>query len=453
MTDPIGSSKKLSATERVVAGFILIYGAVLFCLPVPYSEEVAALYPWWAKRIVVGNVQLHELCFIAWALFFGRIYLTRALLRGGVPIRQAALWLIALALWCGLVSLLSPLPFVDLGRTFRLLLNAALMLAVVRWTRASETFPLKMIIVGFFIGSLINFVISARFPLIVYQTMRLSGQNTPGVAMGIAVHLCAWLFYRSSSTGWRLTSVFTALTFAFGCGISYSRIGWFAGALGLASWGYVLLLARPRARLDRKRLARVRLMIVPPLVISFVLAAASPIGQQGLEWIQILAEQKFSGDGQGDTNRWAYVTGTAEIITRYPFGVGYSGFFDAMTATDTYRSGSAAEEESVNDANPHAAFLWYTTTGGVPAALISVLLFGLLLNSMRIGLSASIGRPGFVLFALIALPFVVIGLTVSYLFNSGILIIPAAIAAGWGWAARSRSAAEATAGTWHTQSI
>jgi hypothetical protein len=156
-----------------------------------------------------------------------------------------------------------------------------------------------------------------------------------------------------------------------------------------------------------------------------------------------LAGQKFASENEGDTYRWAYVTGTAEIVARNPFGVGYSGFFDAMTATDTYRSGMAAEEESVLDANPHATFLWYTSSGGIPGCLMALMLFVMLLNSMRLGLVHAIGRPGLVLFLLVAFPFLVIGLTVPYLFNSIILIAPAAIAAGWGWSRRAGQATSA----------
>jgi hypothetical protein len=117
-----------------------------------------------------------------------------------------------------------------------------------------------------------------------------------------------------------------------------------------------------------------------------------------------------------------------------------------MTATDVYRSGLAAEEESVVDANPHASFLWYTTAGGIPGGLSALLVFVLLLNSMRVGLVSALGRPGFMFFALVALPYLVIGLTVPYLFNSNILIAPAAIAAGWGWEARSRQREARSAG-------
>jgi hypothetical protein len=175
---------------------------------------------------------------------------------------------------------------------------------------------------------------------------------------------------------------------------------------------------------------------LPVLALVIGAGAVSPPGQEGLRWITILAEQKLSGPSEGDSQRWAYLLGTAEIVASRPLGVGYSGFFDAMTATDVYRSGMAAEEESVVDANPHSSFLWYTSAGGAPGGLLALLAFTFLLNSMRVGLNDALGRPGFAFFVLIALPYLVIGLTVPYIFNSNILIAPAAIAAGWGWTER-----------------
>lgn len=443
---------KINVLERLLATFILFYGAMVFCLPVPFSEEIATLYPWWGKKIAIGNIQLHELLFLGWIALYGRRFVLRALLNGGIPTRQAAHWLIALALWCGLISLAAPLPWLDLGRTFRLLLNVALLFAVVRWTQQTGNFTLGMLILGFFIGTIINLVLSFQYPLIVDGIMRLSGQNTPGVAMGIAVQLSAWLFFHTNHRTLRLFTMLTALVLVFGCALSYSRIGWFAGGLGLIAWAYVLIAARPRERSDRRRLKNLRFVLVPLLVLALLFLLISPLGQESLQWVQILIQQKFSSEGNSAAARWAYVTGTAEILSRHPFGVGYSGFFDAMTATDTYRGGEAAEEESLVDANPHATFLWYTTAGGIPGGLMALAVFVMLLNSMRFGLVSAMGRPGLVLFALAAPPFLLIGLTVPYLFNSIILIVPAAIAAGWGWTWRTGWATQTISGAGHTDS-
>lgn len=431
--------KSPSIFERVLVAFVLFYGAVLFCLPVEVLEDVT--YPWWATKINVGNIFLHELAFIFWMVLYGWRFVLRTLLNGGIPTHQAALWLIALALWCGVISLGAALPLQDLGRTFRLLLNAALLLAVMRWTWQMGNIPLGMLILGFFTGTIINLVVSFQNPFIVNQVMRLAGQNTPGVAMAMAIHLSAWLFYRTSSRALQTFSLIAAIVFAFGCGISYSRIGWFVGALGLVGWAYILIAARPQERVERWRLKETRRRWAPLLAIGLAVLLSSPLGQDNLQWVMTLVEQKFSADQgeQSDVVRSAYVLGVAEIVTKYPLGVGYSGFFDAMTATEVYRSGQAATEESY-EANPHSAFLYYAAAGGIPGAVMIVAVFIMLLNSLRFGLASAFGRPGMILFLLAAPAFLVIGLAVPYLVNSIILIVPAAIAAGWGWTQREARA-------------
>ncbi|HKQ13573.1 MAG TPA: O-antigen ligase family protein [Steroidobacteraceae bacterium] len=439
---PIRIAARASVLERMLFGAGLFYAAVVFCLPVPYSEEVALVYPWWAQRIAIGNVQLYELLLLAWMVLYGAPFLARVFLTGGIPTRQAAVWLAMLAVWCGVMSLMAPLAFTDLGRTLRLFLCAALLPAVVRWTRQSGNFPLTMLIFGFFTGSVINLVFSFRNPLIVLETMRLSGQNTPGVAMGIAIHLGAWLFLRSRSRLLHVLIVIATLTFTFGCAISYSRIGWFAGGLGLLSWAYVLFVARPHDRAERRHLRKARRLWVPLLMAGLLALASSPLAVEGLGWMQALLEQKFGSEstsGQGDRDRASYFIGVGEILMRYPAGVGYSGFLDAMRATDIYHSGQANEEFSY-EANPHSAFLYYASAGGIPGAVFIVAVFVMLMNSMRVGLHMGLGRTGQALFALIAPAYLLIGLTVPYLVNSIVLIVPAAIAAGWGWSRRVQQA-------------
>ncbi|MCB1759306.1 MAG: O-antigen ligase family protein [Gammaproteobacteria bacterium] len=427
------TAERTSRTETYLAAGILFYAAIVFCLPVPHSDEVAALYPWWAKRVVLGKILLHELLFLAWIAFYGWRYLQRVLLNGGTPTRQAAIWLIVMAIWCGLISLTAPLLWIDAGRTVRLLLNAALMLAVVRWTRLHGDLPLGSLILGFFSGTVINLIISFQYPLIVNETLRLSGQNTPGVAMGLAIHFSAWLFYHTRQRLLQAFLLLATLVFAFSCALSYSRVGWFAGTMGLAAWAYLFVAARPFDQKQGRYLKQLRVVLVPIVLLALAVAPTSSLVQENYLWIGDLIRQKLSTGGDSDSLRWAYFEGSAEILSIHPLGVGYSGFFDAITATETYRSGTAAEEKSPSEANPHAAFLWYAIAGGIPGGLMAVLVFTMLLNSLRVGLKYAMGRTGLVLFTLVALPYFVIGLTVPYLFNSIILIVPAAIAAGWGW--------------------
>lgn len=434
----------LSWLELTLVACVLCYGAVVPCLPAPVLENF--VYPWWAAPIRIGNVLLHEILFLVWLAIYGSRFVVRALLNSGVPGRQPALLLISLAIWCGVISLAAPLPLQDLGRTFRLLLNAVLLLAVVRWTRQTGNVLLGMIILGFFTGTIINLIISFQNPLIVNEVMRLSGQNTPGVSMGIAIHLSAWLFFRTSRRTLQTFAIFATLVFGFGCGISYSRIGWFAGALGLIAWAYILIAARPREPAEQLRLRKKRQVWVPLLVIGLTALLTTPFVQESLQSIQILFEQKFdenTGSEKSNIARTAYLIGVAEILIKSPMGVGYSGFFDAMISTDIYRSGRALPEEDY-DANPHSAFLYYASAGGILGAAMIIAVFIMLLNRMRVGLISALDRPGMVFFALAAPTYLLIGLTVPYLVNSTILIVPAAISAGWGWSRKLEQAARLT---------
>ena len=425
----IKSHDKLSVVEYALAFIVLFYAALVFCLPVTFSEKIS--YPWWASTISLGNIVLHEAFFFVWLVVYGFRFVLRRLLNAALPTRQAAICLIVLAIWCGLISLSTPLPLQDLARSFRLLLNAGMLIAVVRWTRQKPDFPLFVLLAGFVTGTVINLVFSFENPLIVNETMRLSGQNTAGVGMAIAIHLSAWLFIHSKNRILQLFSIVTALICSFGCGISFSRIGWIIGALGVGAWFYVLVFAKPSDRTARVRMKRKRRVWLPLLLLTFGLAFCLPVVQENFAWIQSLIQQKDWVKSESNDNRSTYFIGVTEIVAKHPLGVGYSGFYDAITATDAYRTVGAAEETSL-DANPHSGFLYYISAGGIIGGLLATTLFILLLRSLRLGLLSAFGTSGGVLFALVAVPFLLIGLTVPYIYNSIIVIVPAAIAAGWG---------------------
>lgn len=439
MSKKINSSPKSTLFEWTLLSIVLFYGAVVFCLPVPPSEEI--IFPWWANRIGFGNIVFHEMIFCVWISVYGSHFVFRRLLNGGFPMRQAAICLICLAAWCGLVSLFSPLPLQDFARSLRLLLFAVMLIAVIRWVRQTREWPLLILCMGFLTGTVINLVMSFENPFIVNETMRLLGQNTPGVGMAIAIHLAAWLYFVSSNRVFQFIAITTALVCAFGCGISFSRIGWLSGIMGLTAWLYVLFIARPLHFADRIRVRHTRRIWVPVIGLAAVVAFSSSTVQENIEWVQSLVQQKEWTGGESNQSRMSYFFGVAEIVALNPLGVGYSGFYDAMRATAVYNAGEAAEESSL-DANPHSGFLYYASAGGVIGGGLSLALFLLLLRNMRIGLVSSIGSPGKILFNLIALPYLLIGLTVPYIFNSIILIVPAAIAAGWGWSHRSPSSVQ-----------
>ncbi len=431
---------KTSRVEKFLIAIILLYAGIAFTLPVPYNQDLFAIYPWWAKKISFGNVLLYELLFIFWIALFGGKYVYRVLLNAESPVRNSAVWLMLFAIWVGIISLSSPLVIQDIGRTLRLLLNVALLLAAARWAQLGGASPMLWLIYGFLIGTSINLLISFQSPLIIAGNMRLSGQNTPGVAMGIAIHLSVWVFLIASKQITKFLMLIASLIFLFGTAISYSRIGWSAAAFGCMAWLYVLLKANPRYLDQTIPLRKSRKYLLPLVGMGLIVLFIILDGHEIIKWISALADQKLGPDSQskeGDAHRWAYVIGTLEILSQRPWGVGYSGFYDAMTITEIYRSGVASPELDY-EANPHAAFLWFATAGGVPGFFLGVTVFLYLLNNMRVGLSSAIGRPGMILFCLIIFPYLVIGMTVTYLLNSVILLVPAALAAGWGWAQRDK---------------
>ena len=171
-------------------------------------------------------------------------------------------------------------------------------------------------------------------------------------------------------------------------------------------------------------------LIILLITFFFLLILNAEFGL--FQWFRELIDQKLERQGESNDQRWSYVMGTIEILIKHPLGVGYSGFYDAIMDTRIYSSSEASVENDIVTTNPHASFLWYMTAGGIPGG---ILFFGALfsiLNMMRHGLMRSMGGAGAVFFTLVLAPYVLIGSTVSYLFNSLILIAPAAMAAGWG---------------------
>nr|MBI1232824.1 hypothetical protein [Cytophagales bacterium] len=482
----------------------LFFAAMYFCLPVPYSEELALLYPWWAERITFGNIQLYEVFSLLWILLFGHKLVKRDFWIKHALIKGSVVALVLLAIWCGLVSVVtSPLPELDVGRTFRLLHNAALLCAVFYLSRKNHQLLLTCLVSGFLTGTIINLFISYQYPHVICGVLLMAGQNTPGVAMAIAIHMCAWLFSASQSPRAKTFSVFILPIFVFGAVFSASKLAWIIVCLGLIVWAYIFY----KADVNRKSIARILKLVKLGLglfLITFTIYIAfssfkimtaleentetqllialeanteiqsttgcpdytsskstnpltkatsvenAPPTIQSLNSlltslhkanehaIRILI-RKIHGLNVSNSIRLAYFSGTFEIITKYPFGVGYSGFYEAMISTDIYKSGKAAQEVSMYEANPHSSFLWYATAGGIIGGLLTIISFYLLLKNIKFGLVSALGISGYVFFLTAALSFLAIGLIVPYIFNSIIFIVPTAIAAGWGDQSHKRS--------------
>jgi len=416
-------------SENLLIAAILFYSGLVFCLPVQPAEDFGTLYayPWWASRIQFGFVILNEILFIVWFLLFGVRFVSRNIFNKlGMPTRQAAICLIFLGIWCGVVSILSDFSTItqNTGRTLRLIMFAFMLIAAVKWAKSLGNFVLVLFVFGILVGTVINLVISLQNPFILWGSLRLHGQNTPGVWMGLAAHMSAWLFALSHNIKTKIFCAVTLFVCGFGCLLSFSRIGWITLGFGLVSW-FVLLIAKMNPKNRKNTIFAIFICCIPLSMLN----ANSQFSDLASGVIKLVNQKTWIG-GDSNSERMSYVFGTAEIVLKNPLGVGYSGFYDAMIQTEVYKSGVAARETRPKEANPHMTFLWYASTGGILASLLSILLFYLLARVTKINLLRVFGRPGGVLFICFIGSMLVIAVTVPYLFNNQIFYLPVAIISG-----------------------
>jgi hypothetical protein len=136
---------------------------------------------------------------------------------------------------------------------------------------------------------------------------------------------------------------------------------------------------------------------------------------------------------KSNQGRFSYYLGVGEIMLTHPLGVGFSGFYDAFTSTDSYLSGYAVSEDPDRGAaglsNPHSTLLYYSSAGGFIGGGICLLVFFLLWLAMFRGLEP-FGIVGMFVAILTGLAFLVAFLTVPTMLNTALMLIPAAIAVG-----------------------
>ncbi len=415
--------------ENLLIAAILFYSGLVFCLPVlPHSSWAETMnYPWWASRIQFNLIILNEALFIVWLLLFGGKFVLRNIFdKLGIPTRQAAICLIFLGVWCGVVSVILDFSTItqNVGRTFRLILLAFMLIAAVKWAKNLGIFVLVCFVFGILVGTIINLIISFQNPFIMWGSFRLHGQNTPGVWIGLAAHLSAWLFALSKDVK---TKIFSAVTFfvcSFACLLSFSRIGWIVLGFGVISW---LILLTFKAKSNSRKNTFITFFIL--LIPLSVLIPSSQFTNISSDVIKLVNQKSWIGS-VSNSERYSYIFGTAEIVLKNPLGVGYSGFYDEMIETQIYKSGEAARETRPEEANPHMTFLWYASTGGILASFLSIFLFYFLARSIKNNLIRLFGRPGLVLSICFIVSMFMIGVTVPYLFNSLIFYLPVAITSG-----------------------
>ena len=95
-------------------------------------------------------------------------------------------------------------------------------------------------------------------------------------------------------------------------------------------------------------------------------------------------EQKFPNgfelieEAGGDQVRLDYFSTVYEILLEHPFGVSYSGYYDAQLKTDTYKQKSV-KEDTKERANPHSTYLYYISSHGFFGLFVMINFFFALL--------------------------------------------------------------------------
>jgi O-antigen ligase len=426
--DGVAAPPSLYAFTKVFAFFIVFLAGWYLCLPETEFVDV----PWWAaKHKIGGRFQIHELIFAGYLVLGGYQVVRYAAQQTSSTALPIALSMAALAGWCAITSLLGPHPAEDIGRSARLLLMAALLLTVTFWASRDTLFILRVFLLGLAASSVANLVLTFMNPVILVAGAlpRLLGQNAPGPPMGIALSLAAWLILISRNRWDAGLAVVTALICAAGVIISYSKTGMLAAAFGGLSIVLVTLKVSPSNR------GRLLVVLLAGAVGGIAVYMGGESGRVARAGISVMFGEKVAsarpGESQSMNERMSYFVGVAEIVAKRPLGVGYSGFRDAMMATGAYASGLAADEGSIpaSESNPHSLFLYYTSAGGVPGAALTLITFALLCAIMVRGLGV-FGVSGAVVGLLTAGAYMMLAISIQTLFNQGIMLIPAAIAAG-----------------------
>lgn len=417
-TRVIGLTRAFAFAVVFIAGWYL-------CLP---ESELVDL-PWWARKIAFGpNIQVHELLFALYLLLGGFRPVVQSAVRKRYITLSVSAALVLLAVWCGTASLLDQFPVHDIGRSARLILLVLMLLGVTHWAAGNPLFILRSFLLGLTAGTLVNLAFTFMNPVVAGLLPRLLGQNSPGPPMGIAVCLAAWLILLSRNRRDTLMGMAVAVICGVGAMISYSKTGMLAASLGFLS---IVVVS---GRVAGSKRGRVLLTLLFALVLGTASYFGGTAGQaMWTDFSRVLNEKIESGSSESNSvqERWSYVRGVGEIVARHPMGVGYSGFRDAMMQTDAYAAGFAADETTIapEDSNPHSLFLYYASAGGIVGGGLVLVIFFLLCRVLVRGMSLY-GKSGTLLGIFCCAAYLVLAVSVPYLYNSGVMLIPVGLAAG-----------------------
>jgi len=410
--------------DRFWAFTILFLNGWNWALPV----TSVAMPTWFTPVQIVHGIFTHELLFLIYLVFI----VIR--LRGYLPIRKhapgnnIAFFIIGLGFLGCISNGLNFQPFKEMGEAGRLFLLAVFFLISINWAkRHGSTFILRSLLLGIACAGVVNLYYSFA---ICFNTVGglpfLLGQKGPGGSLGFSVILSAWFLLERNGTFSVAIAIVLAVIGIFGASISYSKLAMLMAGFGMIAWGVVLCWSLVKRRSHRA--------IIMMLVVLFAFAYVNH-GKIDLYFkgVNAAINNKFVHLSEGSImSRSLYFFSTAEIISRHPlFGVGYAGFYDAVTKTVSVENRWSCLEDPIsgNDgkSNPHNAFLYYASANGIPGLFLTVVLFFFVLREFWRCFSGR-GVQGKVIWGCLAGAYFVYGMTVPSLFNTAILYIPAAVA-------------------------
>jgi len=392
-------------------------------LPVNVNDSLYQSIPIWATPISLGwKIFIDDLIILIAVLLFFLRKRDVLLLKVEKKIAITLIFILSYAIWNGIVSILSGVDVMhDIGRSLRLFLIVVILLYVGLSSIQNAKKILTVYMIGVFVGGIVNLFMSLRYPYLVNENLRLHGQNTPGVMMASIV-LFALLFFiiKRNLSVWIMFFYFTMTSIVVG--LSYSRTAWLIILSNLPVF-LIIMIKNLRFNFSWKY----GIISICFLIFLNVLLRKSEIKIRDLfRNIEQLVELKKSNSGDSDDLRGYYLVSSFQIATVNPFGVGYSGFYNANKETEIYMQGKGEFEEGL-DANPHSSFLYSLTAGGFVSFFLSLSIFFLLILLFKDFLQYNFKKYEFLFLMIFALTFGIIGISVSYLFNSLIMYLPSIV--------------------------
>jgi O-antigen ligase len=322
----------------------------------------------------------------------------------------------------------------DVFRALKLFVLAAYFLLAVHWSRSrGTTFFLRTYLAGIATAGVINIYFSVLDPyeIVVGSLPVLRSQNGAGGLLALGISLGAWLMISRQTREDAYVAVASSLVGLCAVAISYSKTSMTIGLCGVIAWLFVLT-----SSVTTRRSRRIAWTSLAVLLIAGAFAAATERGSSRIVLLGRSVQNKF---GYLDLNnkyslgaRYMYIWGVWEVLGEHPlFGVGYSGFYDAITHTQLYRAGLMIDEDpeagARGQSNPHNSFLFYAASNGFPGLMIVLALFMVSLREMWHCLARR-GLSGAGIWACLALAYFVYGVTLPTLFDTEVLYLATAVA-------------------------